>query len=202
MSARTDHYRPLHRPRPFFQPSPTVRLHFFASPSLVAGCANVRGRPHRCRDSANPSRFFLLLPPSALEAHWNADIQTYHFFPLRRAGRGAMAIRRRHRVPTQRCARPAPSNAPHRGRSGPHSACSALTRACGVCACSLAAFPCVCLPSLRFLCAVWPFHFFASPCAQVLTTAPCTSTWLDFGAAGLHFGCSTARLIGAGDMTA
>ena len=60
----------------------------------------------------------------------------------------------------------------------------------------------VCLPSLRFLCAVRPFHLFASPCAQVLTTAPCTSTWLDLGAAGLLFGCSTARLIGAGDVAA
>ena len=92
---------------PVLQPSPTVNFHFFASPSLVAGCANLRGRPHLSRDGAKPHRTFLPLPPSALEAHLRADAPTYLFFSLRRAGRGALATRRGHRGAAQGCARPA-----------------------------------------------------------------------------------------------
>ena len=92
---------------PVLQPSPTVHLRFFASPSLVAGCANLRGRPHLSRDGAKPHRTFLPLPPSALEAHLRADAPTYLFFSLRRAGRGALATRRGHRGAAQGCARPA-----------------------------------------------------------------------------------------------
>ena len=98
-------------------------------------------------------------------------------------------MRRRHRWAAHGCARPAPlSCTPHRGRSRPHSAGSALTRACGVCACSLAAFPCLFLPSSLYLRAAWPFHLFAPPCAQALETAPCTWSWLKIGAARQIFG--------------
>ena len=87
-----------------------------------------------------------------------------------------------------------PSHAPHRGHSRPHSANSALTRACGVRACSPAAFPCLFLPSSLYLRVAWPFHFFAPPCAQALATAPCTWSWLDIGAARRMIGQNIVQL--------
>ena len=100
---------------PIFQPSPSVHLHFFASSSLVAGCASVRRRPHLGRDGAKPDRTVLLPPSSALEARSNADVHTYIFFSLRRSGRGAIVLRRRHRGAAFGCARTAPAHVPCRG---------------------------------------------------------------------------------------
>ena len=111
-------------------------------------------------------------------------------------------MRRRHRGAAHGCASPALLMLRIAAAPTPtgHRAHSARTRAYGVHARSLATFPHVCLPSLRYLRAVRPFHLFTSPCAQALTTAPSTWTWLDFGASGRRYGCSTARLVGAGDL--